>query len=290
MNSTLILVDGMAVLYRAYYAIQSLSTKSGRPTNAVFGFIRMMKQLRDVLKPTHWAVAFDGGLPENRLKLLDQYKAQRPAMPAALKEQILAVEQYLDGACVTRIRQDRQEADDVIASMAIRMSGEADRVLIATGDKDMYQLVTGKISVVAVSGNLDSMGPAEVKRKMGVDPSQIVDLLALVGDSSDNIPGVPGVGPKTAARLLQQYGSITELLAHLDDLPEGKVKNAIRESRDIILRNVELVTLRGDLDCPFIWDDLKMRGPDTERLIELFRELEFGSMAKELMQQELFAN
>lgn len=137
MNSNLILVDGMAVLYRAYYAIQSLSTKSGRPTNAVFGFVKMMRQLCSVLKPTHWAVAFDGGLPESRLKLLEQYKAQRPSMPAALKEQIPAAEEYLDRACVTWIRQDGQEADDILASMATTMSADADHVLIATGDKDI---------------------------------------------------------------------------------------------------------------------------------------------------------
>lgn len=154
----------------------------------------------------------------------------------------------------------------------------------------IYQLVTEKIRVVPVSGTLDSMGPEEVRIKTGVSPSQIVDWLALVGDNSDNIPGVPGVGPKTAARLLQQFTSVMALLEHLNDLPAGKITDAIRASRDVILRNLELVRLRRDLDCPFTLDAFKVRGPDTGRLIELFRELEFDSMAKDLMQPELFTD
>jgi len=290
MNSTLILVDGMAVLYRAYYAIQSLSTKSGRPTNAVFGFVRMMSQLRSVLKPTHWVVAFDGGVPVSRLELLEQYKAQRPATPQALKEQIPVAEEYLDRSGVTWIRQNGQEADDILASIATKMTVNADRVLVATGDKDLYQLVTDKIRVVPVSGNLNSMGPDEVKGKTGVWPSQIVDWLALIGDNSDNIPGVPGVGPKTASRLLQEYESVMDMLSRIDTLPKGKIADSIRSSHDIILRNMKLVKLKRDLEFSLSWDLLKVRDGDRGRLIELFRELEFDSMVADLMQPELFVN
>jgi DNA polymerase-1 len=288
MNKTLVLFDGMAILYRAFYAIRELSTRSGRPTNAVFGFIKMMKQIKDIWKPTHWLVAFDGGLPRSRLQLHEEYKSQRPTMPDALKEQIPSVERYLDGAGVNWTRMQGEEADDIIACAAGWATHEADAVLIATSDKDMYQLVTDRIRVISVSGGAVPMGPQEVKRKTGVEPSQIVDWLSLVGDASDNIPGVPGVGPKTAAKLLEQYGNIGELMEHLKDLPQGRIRDAIGQSKDVVLRNMALIRLKADMECQYSWEMLRVRQPDAGKLVVLFKELEFDSMVREMSQTDLF--
>jgi len=290
-SKTLILVDGTAVLYRAFYAIPALATKSGKPTNAVFGFIRMLRQIAAVWSPSHWAVAFDGGLPEDRLALLGDYKAQRKPMPDALREQIPVVEDYLDRAKVARVRLDRQEADDIMASLAAQAECEAESILLATGDKDMYQLVSEKVGIVPVAGKNavnTAMGPDEVRHKTGVGPAQIVEWLALTGDTSDNIPGVPGIGEKTAAKLLGQYGSVENLWKHLEQIPSERMRQSLRENRDLILRNMQMVRLRRDLDCPLNWDHLKVRRPDGASLMPFFEECEFYSLAREQSEQSLF--
>ena len=191
MRTRLVLVDGMAILYRAFYAIKELYTKDGRPTNAVFGFVRMLNQIREVWQPTHWAIVFDGGLPEERLELLEDYKAQRPPTPDSLSEQIDTAEEYLNKANISWVRQEGEEADDIIASIAAWAEQDAEKVLLASSDKDFYQLVNGKINMISVSGKNEAMGPAEVSAKTGVEPAQIVEWLALIGDSADNIPNRP---------------------------------------------------------------------------------------------------
>jgi DNA polymerase-1 len=281
----LLLVDGTAVMYRAFYAIRELSTSDGRPTNAVFGFIRMLRQMRETWQPTHWAVVFDGGLPEARTTLLTEYKAQRPSTPDDLKAQREPVNTYLDGARVPRLRMEGQEADDVMASLA--RWAAPDRVLIATGDKDMYQLVDERVQVVPVAGSRAVMDGEAVQAKTGVPPSRIVAWLALVGDSVDNIPGVPGVGPKTAAKLLEAHGSLEALFAGLADVPSEKLRTRLAEHRDTVLRNVDLVRLDCSLDCGVSWDALAMRDPDADALLPLFESLEFGSMARELREPKL---
>lgn len=155
----LILIDGNNVLYRAFFAIRDLSTSGGRPTNAVFGFVKMLRQLRELHRPSHWMVTFDGGLPEERTELLEEYKAQRTPMPDSLREQVGVAERYLDCAGISWCRVDGQEADDVMASVLWRHAGDFDEALLATGDKDMYQLVTDAVRVVPVSGSGAPMGP-----------------------------------------------------------------------------------------------------------------------------------
>jgi len=284
LSRTLMLVDGTAVLYRAFYAIPALATKAGKPTNAVFGFIRMLKQMAAVWSPSHWVVTFDGGRPEERLALQGDYKAQRKPMPDALREQIPLVEEYLDRADIARIRQDRQEADDIMASLAAQGEPDAEKVLLATGDKDMFQLVSEKVLIVPVAGKnavTTAMGPDEVRAKTGVGPGQIVEWLALTGDSSDNIPGVPGIGEKTAAKLLGQFGSLDGLWRHLEQIDSARVRRALGENRELIARNVEMVRLRSDLDCPLDWDRIAVRPPDAGRLIPFFEACEFHSLARE---------
>jgi DNA polymerase I len=284
----LLLVDGLPVFYRAYFAIRGLSTRSGQPTNALFGFIRMLRQMRDLWRPTHCAVVFDGGLPPRRLALLPQYKAQRPEMPAALRSQIPLGEEYLARVGVPWMRVPGQEADDVIASLAARAAGDAQDVLVASSDKDLYQIVNSRTRMVPVSGREEAVGEEEVVRRTGVLPGQVVDWLALAGDSVDNIPGVPGVGPKTAARLLQQFGSLDALGARLVEIAGERVGRAVAEHWAAVLRNRELVRLQTDLPAPLAWDALAVRPPDVRRLLPFLEDLEFHAMARDLREPDLF--
>lgn len=287
--TTLLLVDAMPVMYRAFYAVPPLSTSDGRPTQAVYGFIRMFRQMRQQWQPTHAAVVFDGGLPEERKTLLPAYKAQRPPMPETLRRQVPLVETYLDHAGVRRLLQEGEEADDVIASLLARWSSRADRVLLATSDKDLFAVVSDRVRIVPVSGEPTLMGPEEIRAKTGVPPERIPEWLALVGDASDNIPGVPGVGPKTAARLLQQWGSLEAVWRHLPSLPEGKLRSALTQYRDQVERNLQMVRLRSDLDCGVTWEELALRDPDREGLRKFCEELEFVSLIRELSQPGFFS-
>jgi DNA polymerase-1 len=283
-----VLVDGMAVLYRSFYAIRGLATKAGRPTNAVFGFIRAMDQLRRTWSPTHWLVAFDGGLPRERLALMETYKAQRPPMPDALRAQLDPARDYLERAGIPWRRLEGEEADDVIASLATWARSEADRILIASSDKDLLQLVDERVHVVSTFGRPEELDAAGVKRKTGVEPSRIVEWLALTGDASDNIPGVPGVGAKTAAALLEQYGSLEGIWRRLADVHGEKLRQSLEASRGVVERNLGMVRLKAGLACGASWDSLAVRAPDPARLVPFLRELEFESMAREVREPELF--
>lgn len=284
----LVLVDGMAVMYRSFFAIRSLSTEDGRPTNAVFGFIRKLNELQKTWDPTHLAVVFDGGVPEARLELLEAYKANRPPVPDGLREQVGVVEEYLDRAGIAWAREEGQEADDVLASIVTWASAQAGQVLITTSDKDMYQLVSDKVNVVPPAGKGKCMGPREILGKTGVQPSKIVEWLALVGDTADNIPGVPGVGPKTAAGLLRQFDSLEGMWTHLHDIKSERVRKALAEHRADVERNVQMVRLNRSVPCPFTWDDMARHVPDAGRLIPFLESLEFFSMVAELREQSLF--
>lgn len=279
-QDTLLLVDGTGVAYRAFYAIRSLSTRSGRPTNAVFGFIKMLQQLGELWKPTHRAVVFDGGLPKERMEKLPTYKAQREPMPDALRGQFEAIEEYLRRSEVPSLRLEGEEADDVIATLAARAAERGMEVVVASSDKDLYQLVGERVAMVAPSKAGARMGPAEVAEKTGVPPERIVDWLALTGDSVDNIPGVPGVGAKTAAKLLSEFGSLDGLWARLGEVGSERIRQALEASRETVARNLELVRLRRDLPLGADWDAMRVRPPDAGRLLPFYEEMEFGSMAR----------
>ena len=289
-RNRLILIDGTAVLYRAFFAIPELTGPSGRPTNAIFGFIRMLRQMEAAWSPTHWAVAFDGGLSEERMALHAEYKAQRPSMPDALREQIEPVQVYLDAARVAWVRVDGEEADDVLASLVARLTKQADDILIATSDKDLYQLVDETCRVIPPAGKGEAMGPEGVMQKTGVPPGQIVEWIALMGDASDNIPGVPGVGPKTAARLLGAYGSLDGLWDRIADVKNDKLRTAIQTSRAEVERNVAMVRLNREIDGGPDWDEMAVQPEDAGRLIPFFEKHGFESMAEAMRQGDLFGN
>ncbi len=283
----LLLIDGMAVVYRAFFAIRNISTSDGQPTNAVFGFVRMLRQLQSKWQPSHEAVIFDGGLPQRRMDLHAEYKAQRPDMPEDLRAQKPVVEEFLDAAGLCRAIVDNEEADDVIASVVARYRKEFNEILIATGDKDMYQLVDSKVKVIPVAGKEDLLDSDGVRAKTGVEPGMVPDWLALVGDASDNIPGVKGIGRKTAAKVLNEHGPLHQIFDGKPGGEQDKALSRILKDRDLVLKNLQMVSLKNDLDCPFSLEDMEVAGGDNRALINFCRKWEFDSIARELEQGQL---
>lgn len=287
-NQRLMLVDGHAVAYRAFFAIRSLSTKDGKPTNALFGFIRMLDQLVQQWKPTHEWVVFDGGLPAERMALLETYKAQREAMPDDLRSQFSLIEEYLTLAGVPFLTVPDQEADDVMATFASHAALANAEVVLATSDKDMYQLASEQVFLVPPTKSDWRMGPEQVIEKTGVRSDQIAEWLALIGDTADNIPGVPGVGPKTAAKLLTEYGSLDVLYDRLNSVAQEKLREALRAHRDAVYRNKAMTTLNTDLSLSVSWEQGVRQKADTSGLLAFYRKMEFNSMAKALEAPSLF--
>ncbi len=277
---TLLLIDGTAMAYRAFYAIAELSRKDGTPTNAVYGFIKLFRNLVDTWKPTHAAVVFDKGMPQARLELLPTYKAQRKEMPDSLRDQIEAIKEYLDAATVPCLFEEGEEADDILASLAAFGGSPASKVLIATSDKDMFQLVNDTCLIAAMTKAGVVMGAAEVKEKTGVEPRQIVDWLAMVGDTADNIPGVPGVGEKTAAKLMAQFGTIEQLWERIGEVASDRIRAALLESRHIIERNRKMMTLKFDVNVPREWSLLELKKPNPDRVLPFLDKMEFQGMAR----------
>ncbi len=282
-GSRCLLFDGHGLLYRAFFALPVMTSRDGRHTHALLGFIRMMQQVLRCWQATHAAVAFDAGLPDKRMRLLESYKAQRPPMPPSLREQIEYVHEYLEAAGIPALSVDGEEADDVIASLVAKLArDQRPEILIVSSDKDLYQLATSRVALVSPTGKTERMNAAEVLQKTGVQPCQIVDWLALIGDSADNIPGVPGIGPKIAARLLQQHGSLETIWQHLDTVRPESVQVALRQHREIVNRNVDLMTLRNDLPVePQALQDLALKAPAGEAVNDFFKRYDLKSMTPE---------
>lgn len=282
----LLIVDGHAYAYRAFHAIRSLRSPDGRPTNAIYGFVKMLAKMRTVLEPTHLIVVWDGGLSAERLAALPEYKAQRPDMPDDLKPQFDELTDYLKAAGVVSFCRDGVEADDYIAGLARRAADAGLAVVIASSDKDFMQLVSNRIGLLNANDKTETVWTDEqVRAKTGVDPSQIVDWLSLTGDSVDNIPGVPGVGPKTAAELLNQFGSVGALYERLDEVRSEKLRANLRAAEPIVRRNRDLVRLREDLPGEFSPDELAEKPADAGRLRELYRRWGFKSLLAALEEQ-----
>jgi DNA polymerase-1 len=288
-STCLLLVDGTGALYRAFFAIPSLTTKTGTPTNALYGFIKTLHQTVRTWQPSHLVVLFDGGSPPERLSLLPTYKSNRKPMPDLLRMQLPLADEFLDRAQIRRIRIEGQEADDVIATLAVQARDDGAEVLISTSDKDLYQLVDHRISAIEPTGQHRRIGPSEVKLKMGVSPDLIVDLLSMTGDAVDGIPGVPGVGPKTAEKLLAQFGSLEGLIRRVSEIENPRFRSLIEIHQAILTRNRELVRLRRDVPLSCSWRDAECRQPDMHRLRPFLEAMEFSSLAAAMAEQDLFA-
>jgi DNA polymerase-1 len=279
----LLIVDGHAYAYRAFYAIRELRSPDGRPTNAIYGFVKMLAKMRAGLAPTHLIVVWDGGLSPERMAALPEYKAQRPEMPGDLRPQLDAIASYLKAAGIASFRRDDVEADDYIACLARHAAAAGMAVVVASADKDFMQLVSPQIGLLNPNDKSEAVWTDEqVRAKTGVSPSQVVDWLALMGDSVDNIPGVPGVGPKTAADLLNRFGSVAALLGRLDEVKSEKLRESLRSSAGAVQRNLKLVRLHDDLPCEFAPEDLVERPADAGELAGLFRQWGFNGLLKAL--------
>jgi DNA polymerase-1 len=274
----LLIVDGHAYAYRAFHAIRELRSPSGQPTNAIYGFVKMLEKMRQALEPTHLIVVWDGGLSAERLAALPDYKAQRAEMPADLRPQLDEIGKYLNAAGVAGYCGDGIEADDYIACLARRAAVAGWRVVIASSDKDFMQLVSPEIGLLNPNDKTGAVWTREqVFAKTGVEPEQVADWLALMGDAVDNIPGVPGVGPKTAAELLKQFGSVEKLFDRLDEVKSEKLRAAVRAAAPVIRRNQELVRL-AEIPCDFSPEQLAGGTVNRAALRELFGSWGFKGM------------
>jgi DNA polymerase-1 len=278
----LYLIDGSSYIFRAFYGIRQMLTNSaGLPTNALYGFTTMLSRVVRDEAPDYLAVVFDSKAKTFRHDLYPDYKANRDIPPEELAQQFPYFEPLVEAFNIATLRQDGFEADDIIGTMAKKGEAAGMAVTIVSGDKDMMQLITPHVHM------LDTMKDkrfekAEVIEKFGVPPEQVIEVMGLMGDSSDHIPGVKGVGPKTATELIQKYGSIEELYKNIDDIEKAKLKEKLETDKDNALLSRQLVTIDTEmkLDCKV--EDLKVKEPDTDKLRAMFTELGFKSLLENL--------
>ena len=277
-----LLVDGSSYLYRAFHVpnLQLLTNASGEPTGAALGVVNMLRSLMTDYDPQYMAVVFDARGKTFRHEMYSEYKANRPSMPEELAVQVEPLHALVRAMGLPLLQVSGVEADDVIGTLARQASANGMDAVISTGDKDMAQLVDEHVTLVNTMSRteLDSNGVLE---KFGVQPGQIIDFLALTGDSSDNIPGVPKVGPKTAAKWLTQYGSLDAVMEHADEV-KGKVGESLRASLEMLPLSRELTTIRCDLELGSAPQDLQVQAQDTARLRELYTQLDFSRLLEEL--------
>ena len=282
---TLLLIDAYAMIYRAYYAfIRAPRMNSrGENTSAIFGFVVTLDDLVKRIKPTHMAVAFDPHGPTFRHEAYEQYKAQRQETPEDIRKAVPRIKQLLDAMNIPVLEVDGYEADDVIGTLAHKAENEGFDVYMATPDKDYGQLVTEHIFMYRPrhNGGFEKLGPQEICEKYGLqNQRQVIDLLGLMGDSSDNIPGCKGVGEKTATQLLQQFGSIENLLANTDQL-KGALQRKVQEQIEDIRFSYFLATIKTDVPIEFNQESLVCQEKNWDKLVPLYRELEFSSLLKQ---------
>ncbi|MEV0460450.1 DNA polymerase I [Catellatospora methionotrophica] len=288
MTETLLLLDGHSLAYRAFFAlpVENFATSTGQPTNAVYGFTSMLINVLRDEKPTHIAVAFDVSRQSFRTEQYAEYKAGRSETPTDFKGQVSLVQEVLDALQVKHVELAGYEADDIIATLARQGREAGMRVLICTGDRDAYQLVTKDVTVLyprkGVS-DLARMDPAAVLEKYGVGPERYRDLAALVGETSDNLPGVPGVGPKTAAKWINQYDGLDGVIAHVDEI-KGKAGESLREHLAGVMRNQQINLLRDDLTLPLDVPSSLWTTWDREAVHQVFDTLQFRVLRDRLYQ------
>ncbi len=282
--SRIVLIDAHGLCYRAFYAVKDLRNSRGQPTNAVFGFVNILKKILLRYRPGYVAACFDVGRHTRRTEKFADYKAQRSSMPEDLVSQIPLIKDVVTGFRIPVFAMEGHEADDIIAVLARRFSSPEHEVIIVSDDKDLHQVLSPGIRIYN-SRRDDLLGPNDTQERFGVTPSQMVDYLALAGDASDNIPGVDGIGEVTARKLIGQYGSLDNVLAHADEL-NGKLKEKILMGRESALLSRELATLDVDIAVDCTLDDIKWNGPDSVRLKEIFRGLEFRVLLDGLFRQE----
>ena len=279
-NPLLLLVDGSSYLYRAFHGLPPLTNQAGMPTGAVYGVARMLRRLVEEEQPARVAVIFDARGKTFRHALYQDYKANRPPMPQELQAQIEPLQALIKALGMPLFSVANVEADDVIGTLAAIATAKKQRVLISTGDKDMAQLVNKQVTLINTMNNT-RMDIGGVQEKFGVNPEQIIDYLALMGDKTDNIPGVPGVGPKTALKWLQEYGTMQGVIDNADRI-KGRVGDKLRAAIDQLPLSYDLATIKCDVDLDFSIDDLHMQARDNAALKKLYTQLDFKTWLNEL--------
>jgi len=280
----LVLIDGSSYIYRAFYALPPLTSPKGEPTGATYGFIRMISKLMSDLNPEYIAVAFDHPGKTFRHEEFKEYKATRKETPDELKVQMPRIKQILKLWGIPILEIPGYEADDIIATLAKRASEKDFEVIVVTPDKDMLQLVNDRVKVLNPVNDI-LFDREEVKKKYGVYPEQFVDYLSMIGDPVDNITGVHGVGPKTAQKLLEKFGSVENIYKSLDELKD-KLKVAFEEAKERIELNKSLIELKKDIKLNIEPENLKKEKADLIKLKELFKELGFKSLFESTVKEK----
>ncbi|MCX6356443.1 MAG: DNA polymerase I [Candidatus Aureabacteria bacterium] len=282
---TLFLIDGMSCAYRAFYAIRDLRASSGEPTNAVYGFTTMLLKIMREQSPDAIAVVFDSPAPTFRHERFAGYKAHRKPMPEDLVAQLPVIREVVEAYRIAILQRDGLEADDLMASLAVRAARSGYDVVMVTSDKDMLQIVDDQIAVMKPDGG-ERCGPAAVKRRYGLQPGQVVDMLALAGDASDNVPGVPGIGEKTAVELIRTFGDLESLLGKIDAVKGERRRQLLTQYADQARLSRELVTLKADAPLDIGPDGCRVQSPDAGRVAGIFKRLEFKKLHAEAVQGE----
>ena len=271
-------MTGSAYLYRAFHAIRNLSNSKGLPTNATFGFTRMLLKLIKERTPNYIAMFFDVKGPTFRHEMYDRYKATRPPMPEDMAQQIPWIKEVVTAFGIPIVEKQGFEADDLIGTCARLGEEKGFSTIMVTGDKDFMQLVTDHC-VIYDPMKEKTIDKAAIKQDFNLTPTQIIDMLGLAGDTSDNIPGVPGVGPKTAMKLLKDHGSIQGIYDHLDELKGKKaLHKKLSDNKEQAFLSRRLVAIDQHVNIPFVIEDFKAVDPDTQTLSTLFKTLEFRQL------------
>jgi len=279
----LYLIDATAFCYRAFYALKELSTSFGQPTNAIYGFVSMLNKILKENKPEFLAVCFDVSRETFRQKKFAEYKVNRPPMPDGLSSQLPLIKEVVSAYGISMIEKEGFEADDLIATLAREAKDKGFQVTAVTSDKDMLQLVDEDVAVFSPYKEGGTLYDRDkVRERFEINPEQIPDLLALMGDATDNIPSVPGIGEKTAVSLISSFGRVEKLLANLDKVGNEKIRSSLKENTERVRLNKELVSLDSRVEIGFSQEKLKIKDPDYKELFRLFKYLEFKSLLKGL--------
>jgi DNA polymerase I len=284
LNNTIYLVDAYAHIYRGYHAVRGLSTSGGKPSNAIYAMGRFLLTLEKEFSPDLGAFVFDLGAPVKRLEIAPDYKANRPSMPDDMRQQISVIREMIEAAGWILLEKEGNEADDILAALACRFNKNPVRII--SNDKDIAQVIDERVQMLITVPRIKGFVVRDIKNvinKFEVKPEQVIDYLSLIGDSSDNIPGVQGVGPKTAVKLLEQFGSIDEIIRRVDEIKRVSLKEKIVGSTDILRKNRELITLDTSIELEKCSspDHLNMRMTDIDKLLDIANEYELKSLASE---------
>ncbi len=293
MKKRFIIIDGNSLINRAFYAIPDLTTREGIHTNGVYGFINMLNKIIEDYKPDYISVAFDMKAPTFRHKEYKEYKAQRKKMPTELAEQMPILKEILDAYRVHRTQLEGFEADDLIGTLAKYCDEKDFEVIVVTGDRDALQLVTDNTKVLITRRgitNLEIYDENKINEEFGIASNQVIDFKGLVGDKSDNIPGVPGIGDKTASKLLKQFATVEEILENVDKISSTRARNSLEENKEVALLSKRLATIETNVPIEMNVEELKLEQPDYGKLLDLFKKYEFNSLIKKIVPEDEVTN